>query len=71
MTKSIYDTTLHVEIDNDGEYFIDSDMLADVSAENYMITLLNENSKYFDPNGMDPRSIIKARVINTVPIKLR
>lgn len=65
------DTALYVQTDNDGLYSFDSDALSEFSAGLYSILLITEHWDYIDVVGIDPRSFIRARVINTTPIILQ
>jgi len=65
------DTTVYVETANDGAYTFNSATLSELSAGQYGLVMIHENWDYITAAGIDPRSFIRARVINTMPIILQ
>ncbi len=65
------DTTLYVETDNDGAYTFNSTALSGLTAGQYGLLMIHENWDYITATGIDPRSFIRARVINITPIILQ
>jgi len=64
------DTTVFIETDNDGAYTFNSTALSGLSAGQYGLVMIHENWDYITAEGIDSRSFIRARVINTTPIVL-
>jgi len=65
------DTTVYVETDNDGAYTFNSAALSGLTAGQYGLVMIHENWDYITASGIDPRSFIRARVMNTTPITLQ
>ena len=65
------DTTVYVETDNDGSYTFSSAALNGLTAGQYGLVMIHENWDYITASGIDPRSFIRARVMNTTPINLQ
>ncbi len=65
------DTTIYVETDNDGSYTFSSAALNGLTAGQYGLVMIHENWDYITATGIDPRSFIRARVMNTTPINLQ
>ncbi len=65
------DTTVYIETDNDGAYTFNSAALSGLTAGQYGLVMIHENWDYITAAGIDPRSFIRARVINTTPLILQ
>ena len=65
------DTTVYIETNNDGAYTFNSTALSGLTAGQYGLVMIHENWDYITAEGIDPRSFIRARVINTTPIILQ
>ncbi|MCP4704232.1 MAG: hypothetical protein GY865_06460, partial [candidate division Zixibacteria bacterium] len=71
MMDSQNDTTVYVETDNDGAYTFNSSALSGLTAGEYGLLMIHENWDYITATGIDSRSFIRARVMNTTPFTLQ
>ncbi len=64
------DSVLSVETANDGSHEITSSDLEGKANGEYGLLLIYEDTDYIDADGIDPRSIIAARIFNSITVNL-